>query len=186
MVLISPVEPSVVYVRTHSGTSADAVAELERVWQQHCPDASLNYAFMDAQFDRYYRADIRTKDLFLCFALIAIFVSCLGLFGLVTFSAEAKTKEIGIRKVMGAGIASVMAMISREFLILIGVAVLIAFPLAYYWLTNLLQDFAYRIGLSLWIFATAALITVLLTMLTLTWKALKAAMANPVVSIKTE
>ena len=184
MALMAPVRPAVVYVRTHAGASMEAVAELEQVWKRHNPDATLNYSFLDAQFDKLYKSDTRTKDLFLCFALIAIFVSCLGLFGLVTFSAEAKTKEIGIRKVMGADVASVVSMISREFLILIGIAILIAFPLAYYWLTNLLQDFAYRIDLSFGLFILAALITVLFTMFTLVWKALKAATANPVESIK--
>ena len=186
LALMAPVRPAVVYLRTHAGASAEAIAELEQVWKRHNPDATLNYTFLDAQFDRLYKADIRTKDLFFCFALIAIFVSCLGLFGLVTFSAEAKTKEIGIRKVMGASIASVVSMISKEFLILIGIAIIIAFPFAYYWLTKMLQDFAYRIELSLWIFVLAALITVLFTILTLLWKALKAATANPVESIKTE
>ena len=186
MVLLGPVSPSVVYVRVEASATADAIAEIERVWKKYNPDSTLSYNFMDAQFARYYKADFRTKDLFFFFALIAIFVSCLGLFGLVTFSAEAKTKEIGIHKVMGASIASVVTIISKEFLILIGVAILIAFPLAYYWLTNLLQGFAYRIHLSIWIFIVAALITVFLTMLTLAWKTLKAATANPIDSIKIE
>jgi len=186
MALMGGVRPSVVYVRTHAGATTEAVAELERVWKKQCPETTLNYSFMDAQFDRLYKSDFRTKDLFFCFALIAIFVSCLGLFGLVTFTAEAKTKEIGIRKVMGAGIGSVVTMISKEFLILIGVAILIAIPLAWYWLNRLLQEFTYRIDLSLWIFVWAALITVLFTMLTLAWRALRAAMANPVESIKSE
>ncbi|MCL2728077.1 MAG: ABC transporter permease [Bacteroidales bacterium] len=186
LVLMGSPLPSVVYVRTYPDASAEAVAEIERVWKNRCPETILDYAFMEAQFERLYRSDFRSKDLFFCFALIAILVSCLGLFGLVTFTAEAKTKEIGIRKVMGAGIGSVVAMISKEFLILIGIAILIAFPLAYYWLIRLLQGFAYRVPLSIWIFIWAAIITVLLTMLTLAWKAFKAAMANPVKSIKSE
>jgi ABC-type antimicrobial peptide transport system permease subunit len=162
------------------------VAEIERVWKLYNSDATIDYLFLDAQFENYYKSDFRSKDLFFCFALIAILVSCLGLFGLVTFTAEAKTKEIGIRKVMGAGIGSIVAMISKEFLLLIAIAILIAFPLAYYWLTRLLQGFAFRIDLSWGIFVLSALITALLTLLTLSQKALKAATANPVESIKIE
>ena len=105
---------------------------------------------------------------------------------LVTYTAESKTKEIGIRKVLGASVSQIVKMLLKEFLILVGVSMLIAFPLAYYWLDGMLQDYAYRIPISWWIFALAGFITILMTLLTVSWKAIKAATANPVEAIKSE
>jgi len=118
--------------------------------------------------------------------LLSILIACLGLFGLVTFSAETRTKEIGIRKVLGATISDMVTMLSTAFLLLVGIAMLIAFPIAYFWLHRLLMDFAYRISIGWWIFALAGIITLVLTLLTVGWQAIKAATANPVKSIKTE
>jgi putative ABC transport system permease protein len=113
-----------------------------------------------------------------------VLISCLGLFGLVVFTAELKTKEIGIRKVLGASVMDVVKLLSEEFLIMVGIAILIAFPLAYFWLESILQDYAYRIPIGWWMFAAAALITVALTLLTVGRIAIKAAMKNPVEAIK--
>jgi len=120
------------------------------------------------------------------FSIIAIFISCLGLFGLIVFTAELKTKEIGIRKVLGASIIDIVNLLVKDFFILVGISILIALPLAYYWLEKMLQDYAYRIALSWWIFVAAALITVVITLLTVSVQAIKAATKNPVEAIKIE
>ncbi|MDR2231890.1 MAG: ABC transporter permease [Tannerella sp.] len=174
------------FVRTRANNAQQAIAALEKVWHQYNPDAAFKYSFMDETFDRLYRSDIRTNMLFGTFAVIAILISCLGLFGLVVFSAELKTKEIGIRKVLGASILDIVKLISNEFLILICIAMLIAFPLAYWLLDNMLQDFAYRISISWAMFALAALITIVLTLLTVGFQAVKAANENPAKAIKSE
>ena len=174
------------YVRLASGAVKNTIPEIEKIMKNYNSDTTFNYTFLSESFERMYRSDIRTGKLFTIFAIISIFVSCLGLFGLVTFAAETKTKEIGIRKVLGASIASIVKMLLKEFLILVGIAMLIAFPVAYYWLDGMLQDFAYRISLSWWMFASTGGITVLMTLLTVGWKAVRAATADPIKAIKTE
>jgi ABC-type antimicrobial peptide transport system permease subunit len=174
------------YVRTQPGNVQQAIAAVDKLWQQYNPDYPFKYSFLDETFDRMYQADIRTNRLFGTFSIIAILISCLGLFGLVVFSAELKTKEIGIRKVLGASIFDIVKLLTGEFLILVGIAMLIAIPLSYYWLDSMLKEFAYRIPLAWWIFAVAALITTALTLLTVGYQAIKSAMANPVEAIKTE
>jgi len=179
-------EPRLMYIRLTPGTIQPTIAEIEKIMKRYNPKTAFNYSFLDDAFERMYRSDIRTGKLFNIFAVIAIIVSCLGLFGLVTFAAETKTKEIGIRKVLGASVMSIVRLLLKEFIILVGVAMLIAFPLAYYLLEKMLQDFAYRIHISWWIFALSGSITIVLTLLTVSWKAIRAATANPVKAIKTE
>ena len=174
------------YVRTSANNTSQAIAAVEKLWKQYESELPFSYFFIDDEFDTIYKTDLRTGALFRYFAIIAILVSCLGLFGLVTFTAETKTKEIGIRKVLGASVSNIITMLSKEFLILVGIAVLLAFPLAYYWLDKMLQDYAYHITISWQIFALAGIITVALTLLTVGWRALKAATANPVEAIKSE
>ena len=175
-----------VYIKSTAGKTREALAVSERVWKEHYPDYPFDYKFMDETFATMYAKDITTVRLFNVFAVIAILVSCLGLFSLVTYTAEARTKEIGIRKVLGASVPSIVNLLSKEFLILVGIAMLIAFPLAYYWLERILQNYVYRITISWWMFAAAITITVVLTLLTVGWKAIKAATANPVEAIKGE
>ena len=193
--LHTPVEPltivannwrSTLYVRTSTNSASQAIAAVEKLWKQYEAELPFSYHFIDDEFDTIYKADLQTGILFRYFAVIAIFISCLGLFGLVTYTAETKTKEIGIRKVLGASVASIVKMLSKEFLILVGIAMLIAFPLAYFWLDRMLQDYAYRIDIAWWMFALAGIITIALTLITVGWKAIKAATANPVKAIKSE
>ncbi len=172
------------YVKIKPGQVHKALGEIERVWKRYNSGYQFSYHFVDETIEKMHRADLRTGILFNIFSIIAILISCLGLFGLVTYTAETKTKEIGIRKVLGANVAGIVEMLSKEFLILVGIAMLIAFPLAYYWLDKMLQDYAYRINISWWMFALAGIITVALTLLTVGWKAVKAATANPVKSIR--
>ena len=195
--LHTPIEPLVIeagfwnwrnylYVRTSAYNAPQAVAAVEKGWKAYESDLPFSVTFMDDEFASMYKTDLQAGVLFRYFAIIAIFISCLGLFGLVTYTAETRTKEIGIRKVLGSSVASVVNMLSKEFLILVGIALLIAFPLGYYWLSNLLQDFAYRIQIGWWIFALAGVITLVLTLITVGGQAMRAATENPVKSIKTE
>ena len=182
-------EPSMfreLYIRTRRGNVQQAIAAVEKVWKQYNQDYAFSYSFMDETFDRMYQSEMRTNRLFGTFSIIAVLISCLGLFGLVVFTAELKTKEIGIRKVLGASIFDIVKLLTKEFLILVGIAIVIAMPLAYYLLDRMLQDFAYRISLTWWIFAVAALATIVLTLLTVSVVAIKAAIANPIKAIKTE
>ncbi len=177
---------SSLYVKTAPGQAKQAIAAVEKVWKEYNADYEFKYNFLDDHFDQVYKADIRTGKLFTIFAVIAIFISCLGLFGLVTYTAETKTKEIGIRKVLGASVPNIVILLSKEFFILVVIAGLIAFPLAYYWLNQMLQDFAYRISITWTVFVIAAVITLALTLITIGWQAIKAATSNPVKSLKTE
>jgi hypothetical protein len=171
------------YVRVAAGMEQQAIAAVETLWKQYNPAHTFDYHFLDDEFDTTYKSEIRTGLLFGIFSCIAILISCLGLFGLITYIAETKTKEIGIRKVFGASIRDVVNMLSKEFLILVGIASLIGLPLAYYWLNSILQDFHYRIGIGWWMFALAGTVTILLTLITVGWQAIKAATANPVEAI---
>ena len=175
-------QPSL-YVKVAPGKTQQAIAAVETVWKEYNADYDFAYNFLDESFDMMYKSDLRTGRLFTIFAVMAILISCLGLFGLVTYTAETKTKEIGIRKVLGASISDIVMMLSKDFLIMVGMAILIAFPPAYYLLDGMLQDYAYRIDLSWWMFAASALIVTILTLFTVGFKAIRAAMANPVKSI---
>jgi putative ABC transport system permease protein len=139
---------------------------------------------VDEEFERIYKTDISAGMLFNVFSIIAVLVSCLGLFGLITYTAETKTKEIGIRKTYGASVRNIVEMLSKEFLILVGIAMLIAFPIAWFWLDKMLQDYAYRIDVSWWIFALAAGVAIVLTLLTVGVQALRAALRDPVRAIQ--
>jgi putative ABC transport system permease protein len=176
-------ESNFFYIRSTAQGTKSALASIEKLWN---PNRPFSYSFLDENFEHLYKADIRLGLLLYIFAFIAIMISCLGLFGLVTFTAETKTKEIGIRKVLGASVSNIVNMLSKEFLILVGIAMLVAFPVAYYWLDKMLQDYAYRITIGWWMFALAGVITILLTLLTVGWQAMKAATVNPVKAIKSE
>ena len=174
------------YIKFAPGKIPEAMEVTKKIWEKYNPDFALAYQFMDETFNVMYRSDMIKGSLFNYFSIIAILISCLGLFGLVTYTAETKTKEIGIRKILGASVSDIVTMLSKEFVILVCIAMLIAFPLAYYVLDKLLQDYAYRINIDWWIFALAGIITILLTLLTVGWQAVKAATANPVKAIKVE
>ncbi|MDR0661102.1 MAG: ABC transporter permease [Prevotellaceae bacterium] len=175
-----------IYVKTQAGKVREAIAGTEKVWKQLVPDFPLTYKFMDETFDYLYQKDIRTGYLFNAFAIIAIFISCLGLFGLATYTAETRTKEIGIRKTLGANILSIVKMLSKEFIVLVGIAVVIGIPIALYFANKTLQSYAYRISVAWWMILLAILIVFVLVILTVSAQAVKAARANPVKAIKTE
>jgi len=162
------------------------IEQIKAKWKNIAPAEPFDYTFMDEQFNSQYTSEVRTGQLFIGFAVLAILIACLGLFGLVTYAAEQRTKEIGIRKVVGANVIHIVTMITKDFLKLILIAAVIAFPVAWWAMNKWLQDFAYRSNLSWWIFALAGGIALLIAMLTICFQSIKAAMANPVKSLRTE
>ncbi|QCR22579.1 ABC transporter permease [Pontibacter sp. SGAir0037] len=163
-----------------------AIDHVKTVWSKFSPDYPIEYIFMDENFEKMYKAEDKLKSLLTIFTAIAIFVACLGLFGLAAYSAERRKKEIGIRKVLGAETSSIVTLLSKDFLKLVLVAALIAFPLAWYAMQQWLQDFAYRIDIPVWIFAFAALVAAVLAFITISYQAVKAATTNPVLNLRME
>ena len=150
------------------------------------PNTAFDYAFVDKHVAQLYASEERTASSAKIFSLLAIFVACLGLFGLAAFMAEQRTKEIGVRKVLGASVAGVTSLLSKDFLKLVGIAFLLASPLAYWIMTRWLQDFSYHISIKWWVFGLAGLSAMFIAFVTVSFQAIKAAMANPVKSLRTE
>jgi putative ABC transport system permease protein len=163
-----------------------ALATIESKWKSIIPNRPFSYFFLDEFFDRQYRAEIRFSNLFLYFAILAIFISCLGLLGLASYSTFQRTREIGIRKVMGASVSAIVHLLSKEFMQLLFIAFVLASPVAWYVMDRWLQDFSYRTSISWWIFVVAGIIAILVALLTVSFQAVKAAVANPVESLRTE
>jgi putative ABC transport system permease protein len=154
-------------------------ASMQQLWSGLNPQAPFSYSFLDDRFNNTYKTDVNVGRILGIFAGLTIFVACLGLFGLATFTAEQRMKEIGIRKVLGANTAGIVALLSRDFVRLVGFAFLIAAPVTWYLMNRWLQDFAYRIGIGWWMFAVAGALTLVITLLTISVQALRAATANP-------
>jgi len=150
------------------------------------PGLPFSYSFMDTDFDRLYHAEQQTGQVFITFAVFAILIACLGLFGLVTYAAEQRTREIGIRKVLGASVSSIVSLISKEFTMLVGIAALIAFPAAWWAMYKWLGTFAYRTEISWWIFPLAGVVAFAIALLTVSIQTMRAALANPVKSLRSE
>ncbi len=155
-------------------------------WNSMVPGQPFSYTFMDADFNNIYTAEQQTGKLFITFAVFAIFIGCLGLFGLVTYAAEQRTKEIGVRKVLGASASGIVAMLSKDFAKLVLIASFIAFPVAWWAMNKWLQSFAYRISISWWVFVVAGIAAIVIALITVSFQAIKAAVANPVKSLRTE
>jgi putative ABC transport system permease protein len=165
---------------------AGLLATMKKNWDAYKTGEPFTYSFMDDLFDKTYSAEQKTGTILNIFSILTIFVACLGLFGLVTYTSEQRTKEIGIRKVLGASVTQVTQMLSKEFLRLVLIASLIAFPLAWWGMHKWLQSFAYRVNISWWVFTIAGVTALLIALLTVSFQAIKAAMANPVKSLRTE
>jgi len=175
-----------VAVKMESQNVAGSIEHVKDVWDKFSPDYPVEYIFMDDNFQKMYRSEDKLKSLLTIFTAIAIFVACLGLFGLAAYAAERRKKEIGIRKVLGAETSSIVTLLSRDFLKLVVVAAVIAFPVAWYAMQKWLQDFAYRIDIPLWVFLVAGIVAALLAFLTISYQALRAASANPVNNLRIE
>ena len=194
--LHSPIEPLilryelednwVILTRTKEGQTQEAIASIEEVYKIYNPDRNFYYEFMDDMYNEQYQSELMIKDLSLYFTVLAIVISCLGLFALVAYTAEQRTKEIGIRKVLGASIANILQLLSREFLWLLAISLVVAIPLAHYVMSGWLEGFAYRIELSWWLFAMAGMVTVVISYLIIGSHAMRSALANPVDSLRDE
>ena len=167
-------------------TSPEHLATVKKVWQRHFPYEPFDYSFLDSTIEKQYQKDRLMMVLFNAFAFLTILVSSLGLFSLVTFTTEIRTKEIGIRKVLGASVAGITTLLSKDFLKLVGIAIVIASPLAYYAMNLWLQNFAYHIEISWWMFVMAAILVIFIALATISFQSLKAALMNPVKSLKSE
>jgi putative ABC transport system permease protein len=173
-------------VRIQAGSERKVIDNLTAFYSKVNPGYALNLKFLDETFKAQYLTEERTLTLAKYFAYLTILISCLGLFGLAAFDTERRTKEIGIRKVLGADMKSLIALLSKDFLKLVCVAIIVASPVAYYLMDRWLQDFAYRVNISWWIFVAAGTMALLIALLTVSLQAMKAAIANPVTSLRTE
>src|SRR6478609_9681803 len=177
-----------VFVRTKEGDITSSLANLEKAWKEINPDRPFEYKFLDQDFDSQYKADEKRSQIFTAFSGLTIVIACLGLLGLAAFTTEQRTKEIGLRKVIGASVNGLVFLVSKEFFLLVGIGMLLAFPAAWYFTSNWLQNFAYRIELEgEWLtFLTSALLAFVITMITVGYHVLRAASANPVKSLRDE
>ncbi|OQP62738.1 cell division protein FtsX [Niastella vici] len=173
-------------VKVNQAGIKGTIADIEKQFKTSIPNRPFSYYFLDEFFDRQYRSEERFGRLFLNFAALAIFISCLGLLGLASYSTMQRTREIGIRKVMGASVSNIINLLSKEFLKLVIISFFIASPVAWYFMHKWLNDFAYRTQISWWIFAVAGILALLIAIITISVQAFRAAVANPVKSLRTE
>ena len=173
-------------VKTSGGNLPQTLASIGKIHQANDPNYPLSYGFVDQDLAAQYRAEQKTSQIVLYFSALAILISCLGLFGLATFTAETRTKEIGVRKVLGASVANIVALLSKDFIKLVVVAIVIASPIAWYAMNAWLADFAYKVDISWWVFALAGGMAVGIALLTVSFQSVKAALMNPVESLRSE
>ncbi|AWX44447.1 Macrolide export ATP-binding/permease protein MacB [Flagellimonas maritima] len=178
--------PNWLFLKTQSDNYEVLLAGLEKQWKATVQNVPFDYVFVDKEVEKLYNEEKRLGQISVVFTILAILISCLGLFGLVSYVAEQKRKEIGIRKVLGASINSVVQLLTKDFIKLVGIAFLIASPIAYYFMQDWLEDFTYRIEIKWWVFVLAGGFAVIITFLTVGFQSLKSAVANPVKSLRTE
>jgi predicted permease len=191
-----PIDPAIFFMQgwlgvitiriNHTMPLREAIAKIEPVFKKHNPSSPFEYSFVDQEYGRKFANEEKIGNLATVFAVLAIFISCLGLFGLASFVAEQRVKEIGVRKVLGASVFSIWRLLSSDFVILVLVSLFVAVPVTYYSLDKWLQNYTYRTEISWWIFALAGIAALLLTLLTVSIQAIKAALNNPVKSLRTE
>jgi len=177
---------NIISVKISGNNIPAALSHIENTWKKYLPETPYTYTFLDEKFQKLYESEQKQGSIFTIFACIAIFIACLGLFGLSAFAITQRIREIGIRKVLGADVGSIVGLLSKDFLKLVIIAAVIAFPLAWYAMNNWLQDFAYRINIPWWIFLAAGIIAAIIAFATISLQAVKAAVANPVKSLRTE
>ena len=165
---------------------AEAISAVEETWKKLAPNQPFSYTFLDQDYARLYHREQQMSHVFQIFSGLAIVIACLGLFGLAAFTTQQRTKEIGIRKILGASVSGIVCLLSKDFLKLVLIANLIAWPIAYYAMNQWLQSFAYRINLSIGTFILSGLIALLIALLTVSYQAIKAARANPVEALRYE
>jgi putative ABC transport system permease protein len=183
---VNPNAQGTFLVKLAGNNIAGTLAQMERKWKQFPTERAFEYSFLDETFAKLYQSESRFQKVFISLVILGIFIACLGLLGLATFAAQQRIKEIGIRKVLGASVASVVTLLSKDFLKLVCIAFIVASPIAWYAVHRWLQDFAYRIDVKWWVFPLAGIIAILIALLTISFQAIKAAMSNPVKSLRTE
>jgi len=184
---ISPEATNVINIRIASQTPvSNALAKIETVFKKHNPAAPFEFKFVDEEYAAKFSNEVKIGKLAGYFAALAIFISCLGLFGLASFVAAQRTKEIGVRKVLGASVFNVWKLLSKDFVLLVFISLLIAAPVAYYFMHGWLENYRYRIDISWWVFVLAGVAALVLTVAMVSFQAIKAAIANPVKSLRTE
>ena len=181
----APAQPRI-SVRLKAGNLVANLNTLKQVWKNVAPDQEFEYRFLDETVAAQYRQEQRTATIVKIASALSIFIACMGLFGLATLTVVRRTREIGIRKVLGASVSSVVGLLSKEFLVLVIIAALIAFPLGWWAMNKWLEDFAYRIHIEWWVFPVAGVAALVIALLTVSFQAIKAAIANPVKSLRTE
>jgi len=185
--LVNPGWVNVIDVRMKAGIPLqDALAKISKVFEKYNPSAPFDYKFIDEEYAQKFSDEQRIGNLATFFAALAIFISCLGLFGLASFVAEQRTKEIGVRKVLGASVFNLWKLLSKDFVTLVVISLLVATPVAYYFMHNWLQNYQYRTNLSWWVFGATGLGALMITLLTVSFQSIKAAVANPVKCLRTE
>ena len=173
-------------VKLNAGDFSNTIASIETIWDKLAPGQPFNYRFMDDSFNTVYEAEQRLGRIFMVFSILSILIACLGLFGLAAFNAQKRTKEIGIRKVLGASVGQITYRLTTDFLKMVGIAILISLPIGWYAMNKWLEDFSYRIEVSWWILVLAALMAIAIAIITVSYQSIKAAIVNPVKSLRTE
>ena len=173
-------------IKLGSGEPSATLKAVEKLWNRTFPDYVFEYQFLDESIKNFYKQESQLAALYKIFAAIAIFLGCLGLYGLASYMAVQRIKEVGIRKVLGASIGSIVYLFSKEFIILIAIAFLVAAPLAWYFMNNWLQDYPFRVNISWWIFVAGGLISIIIALATVSYRAIRAAVVNPVTSLRSE
>lgn len=188
MMIMGPTYPfQVMHIKLNPAhTTADNLASMGKIFRKYNPEYPFDYVFVDEAYAQKFENEQRTSELAALFAGLTIFISCLGLFGLATYMAESRTKEIGVRKVLGASVSSITALLSREFIVLVLISILVASPIAFFSMDHWLQGFSYRITISWWLFLLAGLLAIGIALLTVSYQAIRAARANPVKSLRAE
>jgi putative ABC transport system permease protein len=175
-----------IYIKTKGKNVPGVVAAAESEWKKYNPGFPFEYNFLDDRFKSLYESEQRTGLLFDIFSGIAIFISCLGLLGLVAYTAQIRTREIGVRKVLGASVGGILRLLAFDFMKLVVIAIIIATPVSWYFMNKWLQDFAYKINVGWFVFVLAGLLAMVIALLTISFQSIKAALANPVKSLRTE
>jgi putative ABC transport system permease protein len=186
LVIVYQDDNSALNIRVNSANVSRALANIKAVWDKFSPNQQFNYSFMDQDFDAIYRSEQRMGTIFISFTMLAIIIACLGLFGLAAYAAEQRTKEIGIRKVLGADVSTIVNLLSRDFMKLVFLAIVISSPFAWWAMHSWLQDFAYHQDIKWWLFIIAGGAAILIAFITISFQSIKAALVNPVKSLRSE
>ncbi len=184
--IVNPNRINYAVIRLEAGSLEEALAYVETTWERVIPDYPFAYQFLDEDFDQMYRQEARMGTLLQSFAVLAVVIACLGLFGLASFTAEQRTKEIGVRKVLGASVTSIVFLLSTEFAKWVLVANAVAWPISYFILENWLEGFAYRTSLAWWIFALSGLMALVVALATVGFQSVQAAFTNPADALRYE